>query len=72
MWLVNRLNPRLDLECIEFDYNGNPDQHISMYRIPAATGRPVTFLNIAYIRIGSLTKEACWLRRERIEIVESK
>ncbi len=57
MWLVNRLNPRLDLECIEFDYNGNPDQHISMYRIPAATGRPVTFLNIAYIRIGSLTKK---------------
>ena len=57
LWLVNRLNPRLDLECIEFDYNGNPKQHISMYRIPAATDRPVSFLNTAYIRIGSLTKK---------------
>jgi len=27
-----------------------------MYRIPAATDRPVSFLNVAYIRIGSLTK----------------
>lgn len=27
-----------------------------MYRIPAATDRPVTFLNTAYIRVGSLTK----------------
>lgn len=57
LWLVNRLNPRLDLECIEFYYNGNPKQHISMYRIPAATDRPVSFLNTAYIRIGSLTKK---------------
>lgn len=57
LWLVNRLNPRLDLECIEFDYNGNPKQHISMYRIPAAADRPVSFLNTAYIRIGSLTKK---------------
>lgn len=57
LWLVNRLNPRLDLECIEFDYNGNPKQHISMYRIPATTDRPVSFLNTAYIRIGSLTKK---------------
>lgn len=40
LWLVNRLNQRLDLECIEFDYNGNPRQHISMYRIQGLqTGR---------------------------------
>lgn len=57
LWLVNRLNPRLDLECIEFDYNGNPEQHISMYRIPATTDRPVSFINTEYIRIGSLTKK---------------
>ncbi|MCM1042085.1 MAG: putative DNA binding domain-containing protein [Bacteroides sp.] len=53
MWLLNRLNPRIDIECFEFDVEG---KHISMYRIPAATERPVTFLNIAYIRVGSLTK----------------
>ena len=53
MWLLNRLNPRIDIECVEFDVDG---KHISMYRIPAATDRPVTFLNTAYIRVGSLTK----------------
>ncbi len=53
MWLLNRLNPRIDIECFEFDYE---DKHISMYRIPAATERPVTFLHTAYIRIGTLTK----------------
>ena len=45
--------PRIDIECFEFD---KEDKHISLYRIPAATERPVTFLNVAYIRIGSLTK----------------
>lgn len=53
MWLLNRLNPRIDIECFEFDADG---KHISMYRIPAATDRPVTFLNTAYVRVGSLTK----------------
>lgn len=53
MWLLNRLNPRIDIECFEFDADG---KHISLYRIPAATDRPVTFLNTAYIRVGSLTK----------------
>lgn len=53
MWLLNRLSPRIDIECFEFStYNHN----ISLYRIPAATERPVTFLNTAYIRVGSLTK----------------
>ena len=56
MWLLNRLNPRIDIECFEFDYQDKKDRHISIYRIPAATDRPVTFLNKAYIRIGSLTK----------------
>lgn len=53
MWLVNRLNPRIDIEVSEFEYEG---KHISMYKIPAASNRPVTFLNEAYIRVGSLTK----------------
>ncbi len=54
MWLLNRLNPRIDVECYELDYEG---KHISMYRIPAATNKPVTFLNEAYVRVGSLTKK---------------
>ena len=54
MWLLNRLNPRIDIECHEFDID---NRHISLFRIPAAVERPVTFLNIAYIRVGSLTKK---------------
>lgn len=53
-WLVTRLNPRINVECYEFDYQG---KHISMYRIPCATDRPVTFLHTAYIRVGSLTRK---------------
>lgn len=54
MWLMNRLAPRIDVEMYEFDYC--PGVHISMYKIPAAVGGTVKFLNQAYIRVGSLTK----------------
>lgn len=54
LWLSNRLNPRIDYEVYEFDYDDK--SHLSLYRIPAAVDRPVTFLHKAYIRIGSLTK----------------
>lgn len=53
MWLLNRLSPRIDFEAYEFDID---NKHISIYRIPAASNQPVSFLNKAYIRIGSLTK----------------
>ncbi|MGM9832261.1 MAG: RNA-binding domain-containing protein [Candidatus Limisoma sp.] len=53
-WLVSRLNPRIDVECYEFDIQG---KHISMYRIPCATDRPVSFLHTSYIRIGSITRK---------------
>lgn len=54
LWLLNRLNPKVDYEIFDFD---TPEgKHISLFRIPAATSRPVSFLNIEYIRVGSLTK----------------
>ncbi len=63
MWLLNRLNPRIDIECYEFDVDG---KHISMYKIPAATDRPVTFLNVSYVRVGSLTKKLhCYPEKEK-------
>ncbi|MCI1732287.1 MAG: putative DNA binding domain-containing protein [Prevotella sp.] len=55
LWLVNRLNPRIDFETYEFDYSENI--HISIYIIPATITVPVTFLHTAYIRVGSLTKK---------------
>ena len=55
MWLLNRLNPRIDIEAAEFDYA--PGKHISIFRIPAAVNRPVTFLNEAYVRVNTCTKK---------------
>lgn len=54
-WLATRLNPRIDFSTYEFDYE--IDKHISIYIIPASTNRPVEFLHIAYIRIGSITRK---------------
>ncbi|MDR0393911.1 MAG: putative DNA binding domain-containing protein [Tannerella sp.] len=54
-WLATRLNPRVDFTIYEFDYEGN--NHISLFIIPAAGNRPVTFLHQAYIRIGSITRK---------------
>lgn len=53
-WLVNRLSPKIDLEVYEFDFDD--DRHISLFKIPAAKGTPVKFLNVSYIRINSITR----------------
>jgi len=54
-WLATRLNPRIDFEVFEFDYDVN--RHISVYVIPATKNQPVEFLHHAYIRIGSITRK---------------
>jgi len=53
-WLATRLNPRIDFVIHEFDYDA--DRHISLFVVPAAQNRPVTFLHDAYIRVGSVTR----------------
>jgi len=54
-WLINRLSPRIDFVAHELDYS--PGIHISIFVIPAATSRPVDFLNNSYIRVGSVTRK---------------
>lgn len=54
MWLCNRLNPKIDFESYYFNYSEH--LNISLYKIPAASNIPITFLHKAYIRIGSITK----------------
>ena len=54
-WLATRLNPRIDFAIYEFDYE--EDKHISLFVIPAAQNRPVTFLHQAYIRVGTITRK---------------
>jgi predicted HTH transcriptional regulator len=54
-WLATRLNPRIDFEVYEFDYDVN--RHISLFVIPATKIQPVAFLHQAYIRVGSITRK---------------
>jgi len=54
-WLVTRLNPRIDFNVYEFDYDAS--RHISIYIIPAAKNQPVEFLHQAYIRVNTITRK---------------
>jgi len=54
-WLATRLNPRIDFSIYELD--NEEGRHISMFVVPAAQNRPVTFLHQAYIRVGSYTRK---------------
>lgn len=53
-WLIQRLNPRIDFNIYEFDYD--EQKSISLFVIPSAHNRPVDFINVPYIRIGSITR----------------
>lgn len=53
-WLLQRLNPRLDISIYEFDYDG---KHIAIFKIPATLNQPVEFMHEAYIRIGSTNRK---------------
>jgi len=54
-WLATRLNPRIDFNIHEFDYDEK--RHITMFVIPAAKTQPVEFFHNSYIRIGSITRK---------------
>ena len=53
-WLATRLNQRIDFVIYEFDYD--PERHISLFVIPATKNQPVEFLHQAYIRVASITR----------------
>ena len=52
-WLATQLNPRIDFNIFEFDFEGN---HFAMFRISATRNTPVSFRGEYYIRIGSYKK----------------
>lgn len=52
LWLANCLQPSIPFS---FRVANHPDGRVVLLEIPAATGAPVAFNNIAYIRIGSAT-----------------
>lgn len=53
-WLLQRLNPRIDFKVYEFNFK---EKHLVLIEIPAAHNRPVRFSNIAYVRVGSITRK---------------
>ncbi|MDR3061151.1 MAG: putative DNA binding domain-containing protein [Dysgonamonadaceae bacterium] len=54
-WLLTRLNPRIDFNIYEFDYD--VQRHITIFVIPATKVQPVEFLHYAYIRVGTITRK---------------
>ncbi|MFC3417173.1 ATP-binding protein [Algoriphagus hitonicola] len=54
-WLATRLNPRIDFQVYEFDYDST--RHISLFVIPATKSQPVEFLHQAYIRVNTITRK---------------
>ncbi len=55
VWLLNRLNPRIDVQCFDFTYAAK-NVNIALYKIPATDNVPVKFINESYIRINSSTR----------------
>lgn len=55
VWLLNRLNPRIDFQCFDFEYQEGV--YLALYKIPATENVPVKFLNVGYIRINSSTRQ---------------
>ncbi|MCU0444873.1 MAG: putative DNA binding domain-containing protein [Microscillaceae bacterium] len=54
-WLVQRLNPRIDVRFYEITTPEN--LKLVLVQVPATSGQPVRFAHDAYIRIGSITRK---------------
>ncbi|HPZ24309.1 MAG TPA: putative DNA binding domain-containing protein [Kaistella sp.] len=54
-WLLTRLNPKIDFEIFEFNYDEN--RKICVFLIPATVNQPVEFLHKSYVRINSITRK---------------
>lgn len=52
-WLATQLNPRVDFNIFDFQYNG---LHFAIFRVDATRNLPVSFRGIPYVRIGSYKK----------------
>ena len=52
-WLATQLNPRIDFNIFEFEYN---QMHFAIFRVEATRNTPVSFRGEPFIRIGSYKK----------------
>ncbi len=63
LWLRTYLDPKINFEIFEFDYEG---KHIVLLRIPPAKSEPTNFQRKSFVRVGShkteLRKYPDWMR----------
>ena len=71
-WLATQLDPRIDFRIHEFQFE---EKSFVIFEIDAASGVPVKFKNIAYIRVGSYKNKLkdfpekerrIWARHKRV------
>ena len=55
-WLSTRLNPHIDFIIID-DFEYEDKGHICVFKIPATSNQPVSFLNEEYVRVGATTRK---------------
>lgn len=53
--LRQRFNPSIKYEILEFNYNENPQQHIVIFKIYAASDKPVAYRGESFFRRGDKT-----------------
>lgn len=52
-WLLQRISPRIEISIYEIIYH---EKLISLFKIEATVGQPVSFNHIDYVRVGSITR----------------
>lgn len=52
-WILQRISPRIEISIYEIIYH---EKLISLFKIEATVGQPVSFNHIDYVRIGSITR----------------
>ncbi len=55
-WIYRKLNPQIDFDAYEIEYEGNK---VLIIEIDKAKNYPVEFDNIAYIRVGQQKRKLC-------------
>jgi len=66
-WLSTRLNPRVDFEIIDdFDYEDKG--HVCIFKIPATSNRPVSFLHQTYVRVNTTTRSLKYFPEKEAKI----
>ncbi len=68
-WILQRLSPKIEFQYFEFEHKG---KNVVIFEIPAAQNQPIRFLNVARIRVGSITRKLIEFPEKEAKIWEKK